>query len=56
MKIVLSRGYREDKKVSIGSSVYSIKIGFRSFSVNEDLSVFLQFINDIFYQINKVFQ
>ena len=56
MKTVLSGGYREDKKVSIGSSAYSIKIGFRSFSVNEDLSAdFVQFINDIFYQINKLF-
>lgn len=56
MKTVLSGGYREDKKVSIGSSAYSIKIGFRSFSVNEDLSAdFVQFINDTFYQINKLF-
>ena len=56
MKTVLSGGYREDKKVSIGSSAYSIKIGLRSFSVNEDLSGdFVQFINDTFYQINKLF-
>lgn len=56
MKTVLSGGYREDKKVSIGSSAYSIKIGLRSFSVNEDLSAdFVQFINDTFYQINKLF-
>lgn len=56
MKTVLSGGYREDKKVSIGSSAYSIKIGLRSFSVNEDLSGdFVKFINDTFYQINKLF-
>jgi len=56
LKTVLSGGYREDKKVSIGSSAYSIKIGLRSFSVNEDLSAdFVQFINDTFYQINKLF-
>lgn len=56
MKTVLSGGYREDKKVSIGSSAYSIKIGLRSFSVNKDLSVdFVKFINDTFYQINKLF-
>ncbi len=56
MKTVLGGGYREDKKVSIGSSAYSIKIGLRSFSVNEDLSAdFVKFINDTFYQINKLF-
>lgn len=56
IRTVLSGGYREDKKVSIGSSAYSIKIGFRSFSVNEDLSAdFVQFIKDTFYQINKLF-
>lgn len=56
MKTVLSGGYREDKKVSIGSSAYSIKIGLRSFSVNKDLSGdFVKFINDTFYQINKLF-
>lgn len=56
MKTVLGGGYREDKKVSIGSSAYSIKIGLRSFSINEDLSAdFVQFIKDTFYQINKLF-
>jgi hypothetical protein len=56
MKTVLGGGYREDKKVSIGSSAYSIKIGLRSFSQNEDLSAdFVRFINDSFYQINKLF-
>ncbi|MDD3960512.1 MAG: hypothetical protein PHT77_01465 [Bacteroidales bacterium] len=56
MKTVLSGGYREDKKVSIGSSAYSIKIGLRSFSQNEDLSAdFVRFINNSFYQINKLF-
>ena len=55
MKTILSGGYREDKKVSIGSSAYSIKIGLRSFSVNENLSGdFVQFIKDTFYQINKL--
>lgn len=56
MKTVLGGGYREDKKVSIGSSAYSIKIGLRSFSQNEDLFAdFVRFINDSFYQINKLF-
>lgn len=56
VKTVLSGGYREDKKISIGSSAYSIKIGLRSFSVHEDLSAdFVKFINDTFYQINKLF-
>jgi len=53
---VLGHEYREDKKVSIGSSAYSIKIGLRSFALNEDLSAdFVQFIKDTFYQINKLF-
>lgn len=56
MKTVLGGGYREDKKVSIGSSAYSIKIGLRSFSQNEELFAdFVRFINDSFYQINKLF-
>ena len=56
MRAVLGGGYREDKKVSIGSSAYSIKIGLRSFAVNEDLSDdFIEFIKDTFYQINKLF-
>jgi hypothetical protein len=56
MKTVLGGGYREDKKVSIGSSAYSIKIGLRSFSLHEDLSLeFINFIKDTFYQINKLF-
>ncbi|MEI6297142.1 MAG: hypothetical protein WCO84_05915 [bacterium] len=53
---VLGHGYREDKKVSIGSSAYSIKIGLRSFALNEELSAdFVEFIKDTFYQINKLF-
>ena len=56
MKTVLGGGYREDKKVSIGSSAYSIKIGLRSYSQNEDLFAdFIQFIKDRFYEINKLF-
>jgi hypothetical protein len=56
MKTVLGGGYREEKKVSIGSSAYSIKIGLRSFALNEDLSDdFIEFIKDTFYQINKLF-
>jgi hypothetical protein len=56
MKTVLSGGYREDKKVSIGSSAYFIKIGLKSFSVNNALKYdFVQFIHDTFYQINKLF-
>lgn len=52
----LGHGYREDKKVSIGSSAYSIKIGLRSFALNENLSAdFVKFIKDTFYQINKLF-
>ena len=53
---VLHHGYREDKKVSIGSSAYSIKIGLRSFALSEDLSAdFINLIRDTFYQINKLF-
>lgn len=56
MKTVLGGGYREDKKVSIGSSAYSIKIGLRSFSLHEDLSGdFEEFIQDTFIQINRLF-
>ena len=56
LKDVLGGGYREDKKVSIGSSAYSIKIGLRSFALNEDLSAdFVKFIKYTFYQINKLF-
>jgi hypothetical protein len=56
MKNVLGGGYREDKLVSIGSSAYSIKIGLRSFVLNENLSVeFNKFTKDTFYNINKLF-
>ena len=56
MRIVLGGGYHEDKKVSIGSSAYSIKIGLRSFALNENLSDdFIEFIKDTFYQINRLF-
>ena len=52
----LGHGYREDKNVSIGSSAYSIKIGLRSFALNEDLSAdFVKFLMDTLYQINKLF-
>lgn len=56
MKNVFSEGgYSEDKKVSIGSSAYSIKIGLRSFSLNSDLSAdFVIFIKDTFYKISKM--
>jgi hypothetical protein len=53
---VLGHGYREDKKVSIGSSAYSIKIGLRSFALHEALSPdFIELIKNTFYQINKLF-
>lgn len=53
---VLSGGYREDKKVSIGSGAYSIKIGLRSFSLNEDLSAdFVKFIKILSIKFNKLF-
>lgn len=56
MKSVLEGGYREDKLVSIGSSAYSIKIGLRSFVLNEKLSLeFSKFIKETFYNINKLF-
>ena len=56
MKNVLEGGYREDKLVSIGLSAYSIKIGLRSFVLNESLSVeFNRFTKGIFYNINKLF-
>jgi len=53
---VLSHGYREDRKVSIGSSAYSIKIGLRSLALHEDLSAdFIILIKETFYRINKLF-
>lgn len=56
MRTVLAGGYREDKKVSIGSSAYSIKIGLRSFALDDNLSDdFIELIKDTFYQINKLF-
>jgi hypothetical protein len=56
MKNVLGGGYREDELVSIGSSAYSIKIGLRSFVLNENLSnEFDKFTKDTFYNINKLF-
>lgn len=56
MRTVLGGGYYEDKKVSIGSSAYSIKIGLRSFALDNNLSEdFIEFIKDTFYQINKLF-
>lgn len=56
MRTVLGGGYREDKKVSIGSSAYSIKIGLRSFALSDNLSDdFVEFIKDTFYQITKLF-
>lgn len=56
MKIVLEGGYRENELVSIGSSAYSIKIGLRSFILNEKLSSeFNKFIRETFYNINKLF-
>lgn len=56
MKNVLGGGYREDKLVSIGASAYSIKIGLRSFVLNENLSIeFDKFTKNTFYNINKLF-
>lgn len=56
MRTVLGGGYREDKKVSIGSSAYSIKIGLRSFALDDNLSDdFIEFIKNTFYQINQLF-
>ena len=56
MKKVLGGEYNEDKKVSIGVSAYSIKIGLRSFALHEDLhEEFVKFIKDTFYQINTLF-
>lgn len=56
MKSVLEGGYREDKSVSIGSSAYSIKIGLKSFVLNEKLSSeFKNFIKETFYNINRLF-
>ncbi|GAB6395606.1 MAG: hypothetical protein MdMp024_1918 [Bacteroidales bacterium] len=53
---VLRNGYREDRSVSIGLSAYSIKIGLRSFALNEDLKLnFVKFITDTFCQINQLF-
>lgn len=52
----LGHGYSEDKKVTIGSSAYSIKIGLRSFALHEDLSdEFVYFLKNTFVNINKLF-
>jgi hypothetical protein len=52
----LGYGYREDKKITIGSSAYSIKIGLRSFALNEDLFTdFVEFIKNTLFQINNLF-
>ena len=49
-------GQGEDKVVSIGSSVYSIKIGLRSFAIHPDLQDdFEKFIIDTLYSINKLY-
>lgn len=56
MKSVLKRDYSEDKLVKIGSSAYSIKIGLKSFILNEKLhSEFNTFIKETFYNINRLF-
>ncbi len=56
MRNVLIGGYHEDKKVSIGSSAYSIKIGLRSFALHEGLTQhFVLFIKETFEQINLLF-
>ena len=49
-------GQGEDKLVSIGSSVYSIKIGLRSFAIHSDLrDDFEKFIINTMYSINKLY-
>jgi hypothetical protein len=56
MRKVLRGAYREDKKVSIGSNAYSIKVGIRSMILNSDLSSYLiDFIDNTFSQINRLF-
>lgn len=56
MRNVLGGGYREDKLVSIGSSAYFIKIGLRSFVLNENLSFeFDKFTKTTFCNINSLF-
>lgn len=49
-------GQGEDKLVSIGSSVYSIKIGLRSFAIHPELRYdFEKFIIDTLYSINYLY-
>lgn len=48
--------YRKDKKVSIGSSAYSILTGLKSFALHKDMKKhFSSFVNDIFLKINKLY-
>lgn len=57
LSIVLGKkNYRKDKKVSIGSSAYSIKIGLKCFATQKQLSThFLKFIENIFLRINALY-
>lgn len=56
LRIVLGGDYSEAKKVSIGSSIYSIKIGLRSYALHLDLyDDFKKFIKNILNQINQLF-
>ncbi len=55
LRSALGGDYSEAKKVSIGSSIYSIKIGLRSFALHEDLhDDFKGFIKNTLHQINQL--
>ena len=55
-KVLSKDTYKEEKKVSIGSSAYLIKIGLKSFISHPKLqTVFEDFINDILVRINKLY-
>ena len=56
LRDLLKWGYREDKGISIGSSIYRINIGLRSYILHPDLDDdFEQFVIDTFYKINSLY-
>lgn len=56
LKLQLKWGYKEEKGVSIGSSIYRINIGLRSYILHPDLEDdFERFVKDTFDKINRLY-
>lgn len=56
LRLVLRHGYKDDKGISIGSSIYKINIGLRSYVLHPNLKEdFERFVNDTLYKINKLY-